>query len=130
VPSLKLCPVPTQPIPLLIGGHSDAALRRAVNKGQGWMHAGGPNEQLETLVAKLAALRAQEGKADEPFEIHAVTRDARTADGCKRLEDMGVTDVVVAFRNPYVKGEDTQALGEKIARLQRFADDVIAKVNP
>ena len=29
---LKQCPAPTEPIPLLVGGHSDAALRRAVSR--------------------------------------------------------------------------------------------------
>jgi probable F420-dependent oxidoreductase len=130
VPSLKLCPVPTQPIPLLIGGHSDAALRRAAVKGDGWMHAGGPDELLEVMLGKLNAFRAEAGTSNEPFEIHAVSPDARTADGCKRLQDMGVTDVTIGFRNPYIKGADMQPLEKKLAKLERFAEDVISKVNP
>jgi probable F420-dependent oxidoreductase len=130
VPSMKMCPVPTQPIPLLIGGHSDAALRRAATKGNGWMHAGGPNDLLESMLGKLHAFRVEAGNAHEPFEIHAVSQNARTVDGCKRLEDMGVTNVVVGFRNPYIKGDDPQPLADKLARLERFARDVISKVNP
>jgi probable F420-dependent oxidoreductase len=130
VPSLKVCPVPTQPIPLLIGGHSEAALQRAATKGHGWMHAGGPNDVLESMLGKLQAFRAEAGNTNVPFEIHAVSPDARTIDGCRRLEDMGVTDVVVGFRNPYVKGADPQPLKDKVARLERFAEDVISKVNP
>jgi hypothetical protein len=129
VPSLKMCPVPTRPIPLLVGGHSDAALQRAATKGNGWMHAGGPNVALESMLGKLHALRAEAGKVNEPFEIHAASPDARTVDGCKRLEDMGVTDVVIGFRNPYIKGDDMQPLADKVARLERFAEDVIGKVN-
>ncbi len=130
VPSLKVCPVPTRPIPLLIGGHSAAALQRAAVKGNGWMHAGGPDEALEAMLGKLHDLRAAAGKAHEPFEIHAVSQRARTIDGCKRLEDMGVTDVLIGFRNPYRRGDDTQPLEEKLARIERFAEDVISKVNP
>lgn len=130
VPSLKVCPVPTQPIPLLIGGHSDAALARAATKGDGWMHAGGPTEQLEVMLGKLNTFRATAGKAKEPFEIHAATPDARTVDGCRRLEDMGVTDVVIGFRNPYIVGDDTQPLTDKLRRLEQFAENVISKVNP
>ena len=37
---IKLCPAPTQRIPILIGGHADVALRRAARVGDGWMHAG------------------------------------------------------------------------------------------
>jgi probable F420-dependent oxidoreductase len=129
VPSLQMCPVPTQPIPLLIGGHSDAALRRAAYKADGWMHAGGPNGALESMIGKLNAYRAEAGRSG-PFEIFAATPESRTVDGCKHLQDMGVTDVVVGFRNPYIKGEDTQALADKMTRLERFAEDVIARVNP
>ncbi len=48
-PSIKICPVPTQPIPILIGGHADAALRRAARLGDGWMHAGGDGSDLGAL---------------------------------------------------------------------------------
>lgn len=130
VPSMKVCPVPTRPIPLLIGGHSDAALKRAVTKADGWMHAGGPNDVLAAILGKLRAYRSEAGKSDEPFEIHAASPDARTVDGCKRLADMGVTDVIVGFRNPYIRGEDRQPLDDKLARLRRFADEVISKVHP
>lgn len=130
VPSMKVCPVPTEPIPLLIGGHSDAALKRAATRANGWMHAGGPNDALETMIAKLAALRAEAGKAHEPFEVHAASPDGRSVDGCRRLEDLGVTDVIVGFRNPYIIGQDPQPLEDKLARLRRFADEVISKVNP
>ena len=67
------------------------------------MHAGGPPEQLEAMLAKLKAFRADAGKAHEPFEIHAASPDARSVDGCRRLADMGVTDVIVGFRNPTSK---------------------------
>ncbi|BCI86080.1 hypothetical protein LAUMK4_04183 [Mycobacterium persicum] len=127
---MKVCPVPTRPVPLLIGGHSEAALRRAATKADGWMHAGGPNDTLESMLGKLRAFRAEAGKSNEPFEIHAASPDGRSVDGCKRLEDLGVTDVIVGFRNPYTKGEDPQPLAGKVAKLERFADTVIAKVNP
>lgn len=38
------CPMPTQPIPSLIGGHSGPALRRAARLGDGWMHTGGSED--------------------------------------------------------------------------------------
>ena len=39
--------------------------------------------------------------------------DAYTVDGVKRLEDQGVTDVIVGFRVPYIKGPDTEPLDEE-----------------
>jgi probable F420-dependent oxidoreductase len=128
IPSIKLTPTPTQPIPLLVGGHSEAALRRAVVHGDGWMHGGGPNEDLDDLLDTLAKIRHAEGRADEKFEIHVISLDAYTVDGIKRLEDKGVTDVIVGFRIPYVTGPDGEPIERKIEHLQRYAEHVIAKV--
>src|ERR1700746_1755003 len=41
VPPIKIAPVPTRPLPVLIGGHGEAALRRAASVGDGWLHGGG-----------------------------------------------------------------------------------------
>jgi probable F420-dependent oxidoreductase len=127
--SIKICPAPSEPIPLLVGGHADPALRRAIVRGDGWMHGGGSPEELDALLAKLAAIRTAEGLTDKPFEIHVISLDAYTVDGIKRLEDRGVTDVIVGFRVPYVVGPDTEPLARKIEHLNRYADSVIAKVN-
>ncbi|MGO8769566.1 LLM class flavin-dependent oxidoreductase [Mycobacterium sp.] len=126
IPKTKMTPAPTQPIPILIGGHADAALRRAARL-DGWMHGGGDPEELDGLIAKLMRYREEEGKTG-PFEIHVISADAYTADGIKRLEDKGVTDVIVGFRIPYIMGKDTEPLETKIRNLEMFAEHVIAKV--
>jgi probable F420-dependent oxidoreductase len=129
IPSIKLAPVPTEPIPILIGGHADAALLRAARYGDGWLHGGGDPEDLPGLLARLAELRRQEGTAGRPFEVHVISMDAYSLDGVRRLEEQGVTDVIVGFRWPYRVGPDLEPLTEKIANLRRFADQVIAKAN-
>jgi probable F420-dependent oxidoreductase len=128
IPPVKLSPVPTEPIPVLYGGHSEAMLRRAARNGDGWMHGGGDPADLPGLLARLAELRRAEGTQDQPFEVHVISMDAYTADGVRRLEDQGVTDVIVGFRWPYVVGPDTEPLGDKIDHLRRYADTVIAEV--
>ena len=55
--------------------------------------------------------------------------DAYTVDGIKRLEDKGVTDCIVGFRVPYIKGPDTEPLDKKIEHLERYAEEIISKVN-
>ena len=126
VPRIKICPVPTQPIPILIGGHSEPALRRAARLGDGWMHAG--SDDLGQMIAQLNDLRREYGRDRTPFEIHAIALDAYTVDGIHRLEDLGVTDVIVGFRNPYHEAVDSQTLAQKLDLLRRYADEVIAKV--
>ena len=130
LPPVKIAPVPTEPIPVLIGGHSDAALRRAARFGDGWMHGGGDPADLPRLLARLGELRGQSDRspASSPFEIHVISVDAYTVDGVRRLEDQGVTDVIVGFRWPYATGPDTEPLEAKVGNLRRFADEVIAKV--
>jgi probable F420-dependent oxidoreductase len=129
IPPIKICPTPAKPIPLLVGGHADAALRRAVLRGDGWMHGGGAGEELDALLARLAEIRKAEGLAESPFEIHVISLDAYTVDGVKRLEDRGVTDVIVGFRLPYIVGPDTEPLAKKIEHLNRYAENVIARVS-
>jgi hypothetical protein len=129
VEKLKICPTPSEPIPILIGGHSEPALKRAARVGDGWIHAGGDADDLDTYLARLAELRASYGREDQPFEIHVISLDAFTIDGVRRLEDAGVTDVVVGFRYPYTTEPDTQTLDEKTRHLEKFGESVIAKVN-
>jgi len=128
LPPVKISPVPTEPVPVLLGGHADAALRRAARSGNGWLHGGGDPALLPGLLDRLARLRQEEGTAGRPFEIHVISADAYTADGVRRLADQGVTDVIVGFRWPYEKGPDTEPLADKLGHLRRYADEVIAGV--
>jgi probable F420-dependent oxidoreductase len=126
IPSIRLNPAPAKPIPILIGGHAEPALRRAARLGDGWMHAGGDREALVKALARLRELRREHGREREPFEVHAIALDAYSSDGVRRLEDLGVTDVIVGFRNSYER--DTQTLQHKLDALRGYADRVIAKV--
>ncbi len=128
LPAMKQTPAPTEPVPLLVGGHADAALRRAVVRGDGWMHAGGDGEELDRLLGRLAEIRREEGDDRSDFQVHAISYDAYDLDGIKRLEDKGVTDCIVGFRVPYLKGPDNEPLEKKIEHLERYAGSVIAKV--
>lgn len=126
IPKTKMTPAPTRPIPILVGGHVDAALRRAA-RADGWMHGGGEPAELDRLITKLKRFREEKGGTG-PFEIHVISADGYTVDGIKRLEDKGVTDVIVGFRVPYIMGPDTEPLETKIRNLETFAENVIAKV--
>jgi len=126
VPSMKMCPAPAKPIPLLVGGHADAALRRAARLGDGWMHAGGDPAELDAHLARLAELRKEYGRESEPFEIHVISLDGFTVDGAKRLAERGITDCIVGFRNAYEK--DTMPLQQKVDAVRGFGENVIAKL--
>ena len=128
IDSVKMSPVPSKQLPIMVGGHATPALRRAA-RSDGWLHGGGDPADLPGLLAKLNQLREEEGTADRPFEVHVISLDAFTLDGIHRLEEQGATDVIVGFRWPYEVGPDTEPLQAKLDNLKRFADDVIAKAD-
>jgi alkanesulfonate monooxygenase SsuD/methylene tetrahydromethanopterin reductase-like flavin-dependent oxidoreductase (luciferase family) len=129
LPPVKISPTPTEPLPILVGGHAPAALRRAA-RSDGWLHGGGDPADLPHLLERLAQLREEVGTHTRDFEIHVISLDAYSVDGVRRLEEQGVTDAIVGFRWPYAAGPDTEQLQPKLDNLRRFADEVIAKVRP
>lgn len=125
---IKLCPAPTQPVPILIGGHAEPALRRAGQLGDGFISAGTTLEELADMMAKIDRYRAEAGRSHLPFEVHAMGIASYTVEGLKQMEDMGVAEAVVAFRNVYAGGEDDRTLEQMIGEIHYYADNIIAKV--
>jgi alkanesulfonate monooxygenase SsuD/methylene tetrahydromethanopterin reductase-like flavin-dependent oxidoreductase (luciferase family) len=128
LPPIKISPTPSEPLPILIGGHGAPALRRAA-VSDGWLHGGGDPADLPGLLERLGQLRQDAGTTDRPFEVHVISVEAFSVDGIHRLEEQGVTDVIVGFRWPYTVGPDPETLQVKLDNLRRFADDVMAKVD-
>ena len=60
--------------------------------------------------------------------MHVISADAYTADGVRRLEDQGVTDVIVGFRWPYETGPDTEPLRPSWTTCASTPTTVIAAV--
>ena len=122
---IRICPAPAKPVPMLIGGHSKPALRRAARLADGFIHAGGSAEEFKVLIDEIEGYRREYGREEVPFEYQAMSGDAFTPDGIKRLEDIGVHESIVAFRDPYKAEPDTKSLEQRIADIERFADAVI-----
>jgi probable F420-dependent oxidoreductase len=125
--SMKMRPVPTKPVPILIGGHSEAALHRTAKLGDGWMHAGGASEDLVAMISRIRELREQYGRRDDAFELHVISLDAFEVDGLLRLDELGVTDVIVGFSNPYTREADVEPLQSKVDNLRRYAETTMAE---
>lgn len=126
LPPIKLCPAPSERPLLLVGGHSKPALRRAARLGDGWIGAGGDIEAITAMIKQINDYRREYGRDQLPFEFQAMTAEAYSPDGIKRLEELGVTEVLVAFRDVYASEPD-KPLEEKIAMMQWYANEVIAK---
>jgi probable F420-dependent oxidoreductase len=124
MPANKMCPVPSAATPILIGGHAEPALRRAARLGDGWMCAGADLGQLGGYIGRINRLRDEYGTSDKPFRIFTTGQDAFTGEGIEALEKLGVTDVIIGFRNVY-EMEPDRPLDEKISLLQWYANEFI-----
>lgn len=118
---MKMNPVPDRPVPILYGGHSDAALIRAARRCDGWISANADTATLKNLIARLNEYRERYGTLTRSdFEIHAMDVTAASSDDYKRLADLGVTDAVAGFA-----GEGQQMIDQ----VRRFGEKIIAKVS-
>jgi len=78
--------------PIVVGGHSPAAYRRAVEAGNGWF---GWDLDLEQTAAALAGLREAAGRHERPaglgeLEITVTPRGEVDADRARLYADLGV----------------------------------------
>jgi len=118
-----IAPAPAEPIPIIVGGRSDAAIRRAARLGDGWLGIwNSPRRFAE--AAELAAAEAARAARPDPPGRHAMqvwcgladTREAARAclapameafyqlpfERFERYCPYGTADDVAAFLAPYV----------------------------
>ncbi len=124
---LQMSPAPSAPVPIYVGGHTDAALRRAARVGDGWTSAMMKFERLRATIDRLATLRAEYGRTG-PFEIQAVCVDRYGLDGYRQLSGIGVTDAIAVPWLFYGAGFDSD-LESKVDGIRRFGEDVISRMD-
>ena len=114
-------------LPIWVGGSSPAAMRRAAERGDGWLPQGPPEGGMEAGIARVRKLRAAAGRADEPFTIGALSgplkldRVEKVAAYLGTYRDMGVDQVQVSFKSASV--------GELCDQIAQFAAEVAPLVN-
>jgi len=116
---VKLCPAPSSPVPIIIGGHSTPALKRAARLGDGWVSAPTDFETLKTMLEALDRFREDYGTAHRPFECHCMVSDASSAKDFQMIEDLGGTHLGVMPWNPY---DPSISEADKIEAIKRFSD--------
>jgi probable F420-dependent oxidoreductase len=67
-------------IPIWIGGHSDAALRRAGRLGDGWMPQLPPDDEMRAQVAKVRRYAREAGRPENAVGIEARLSIAQVSD--------------------------------------------------
>jgi probable F420-dependent oxidoreductase len=113
-------PKPVQPggIPIVVGGHSQAAARRAGRLGNGFFPGRFRDEELQPLLETMRASATEAGR--DPAAIEITAGGALDLDGVQRFADLGVGRVVIP-----PLGFDLETLK---SALGNFAESVIQKV--
>ncbi len=122
---LQMSPAPSGPIPIFVGGASDAALRRAARVGDGWIGSGNAPGDMPAILERLRTLRKEHGRDRLLFEIIVALTCPPDLDLLRRLEDGGVTGVV-SWPLAYTIGPG-KPLEAKRAALEKYGDEVIAR---
>jgi len=121
--ALEMSPNPKDPLPILIGGISKPALRRAATLGDGWLGSGQTPDEGVAILESLNALRKQAGRENEPFEAVCPLVTPPSKDDYRRLEDVGCSGTV-SFPFNYTLGLES-SVEQKRAYMEQFAENVI-----
>jgi probable F420-dependent oxidoreductase len=124
-PRMVMEPTPTERIPIIVGGLSDVAFRRAA-RHDGWVGDLYSTDEAITLAGKLADARRAIG-AEGDFSVITALNDAFLPEHFARAEAGGVTD---CWTMPwaYYHGLDA-SVDQKVDGMERFAQDVLVPLS-
>jgi probable F420-dependent oxidoreductase len=131
---ISMCPTPPGgTIPVLIGGESDAALRRAA-RNDGWVGTAYPLEAAEAILERLdACLQARGRKLGEPgFEV-LLGLYSLDHDDFRRFADRGVTGflaapAMLAGYAAEARGA-TATLDDRLRAIAEYGEQIIAPLS-
>lgn len=112
-------PLPVQPggVPIHIGGHSNAAARRAGRLGAGFQPLGLDGDVLRARVAVMRDAAQAAGRDPDRIEISlGGLLDSLDADGVRRAEDQGAHRLIISTR----EGDLDRLRGEMTDFAERF----------
>jgi probable F420-dependent oxidoreductase len=118
---VRCVPKPAQAggVPILIGGHSPAAARRAGRLGDGFFPLGVGVDDLPGLLDTMTAAAVEGGR--DPAAIEVTTHAPRDEDTAKRLADLGVTRFIVSAAGDGDLAGVRRLLGEATDNLRAWS---------
>jgi alkanesulfonate monooxygenase SsuD/methylene tetrahydromethanopterin reductase-like flavin-dependent oxidoreductase (luciferase family) len=146
---VRLRPVPEQPIPLIVGGRSDAALRRAGRLGDGWLGIWASAARCAEAVRSVEEHAAAAGRRDVAWKhgmtfwcgfgssrAEARSRVAPAMEGLyrtsferfERYVPCGSAEEVAAFAAPYLEAGCSTLNFIPVAGSDEAGIDAVAEV--
>jgi probable F420-dependent oxidoreductase len=131
--ALQMSPTPVGEVRVWCGGNTEPGLRRAATRCEGWLNGKlmTADETIE-VARRVRDLRRGAGLSLDDYAIVGGVSDPVDAALCRRLEDEGVTGLIVA---PWLGLGEGAALGSyrspvstKVAAMEQYADTVIARL--
>lgn len=138
IQEMGIRPRPHQrPIPLWLGGHAEASLRRVASIGDGWMSGTGPDEEARQFIERLRNAAREAGRDPQTIGIQGVIGlEGKTPDdwrhGVESWRVLGATHLVVgvgdagvgALKSPYGGVSALQPHLDLLRRFKEVADTV------
>jgi len=134
IPAMTLEPHPPAPIPIYVGGHTDAALKRAAKYADGWIGNAYPWAEAEHYVGRLKEFLKAEERDLSTFEIICGLYEIPTVEIFQRAEsELGVTGTMCM---PWAMGNVAPGDGRNAddvaavyqSYIEQFAEDVVLKM--
>jgi probable F420-dependent oxidoreductase len=123
---VQMSPVPSEPVPVYIGGHSAPALRRAA-RHDGWFGAGPYTpEEVTPILHELRKAREEAGTLDRPYECIVGLTTEPDYDVYRRLEDLGTT--AIALVPAHYLGIENPTIDDRRRMMEDFATKFIQRM--
>jgi probable F420-dependent oxidoreductase len=105
-------------LPVLVGGQTEAALKRAAAYGDGWCGFNLTPDETAQAIKQLRALLQESGRAQDLFEFLVSPTATSTPDDLKRYRDAGVDEVYLTpvFQRSFTSESEVANLMEDLAR--------------
>ena len=119
---VRLGPTQDPPIPIVMGGHSPPALRRAGRLGDGWYStATGTLAEMVEFRGRIEQARAGAGRASEPFDYYIRMNGELDARNAARYRDEGFEHLTLPTNRLW---RGATSVDEKLTTLDRLAGDL------
>lgn len=105
-------------LPVLVGGQTEAALKRAASYGDGWCGFNLTPAETAQAINRLRTLLAANGRESDKFEFSVSPTADATPDDLGRYRDAGVNELYLTpvFQRPAASEDDIKKLTEELAR--------------